>query len=265
MPTISSSLGMQDFFTTTLSAAVSDASDLTIYLNSVPTQTEGYLVIDYSNSTKREIIFYNAVGANYVTCPADGRGQGGTTAQAHDLGADVRMNMVSGYFDGITSGLAIDSSAIKTAHIADAQITNAKLSTTAGETGGAWKAWTPTWANLTIGNATQDCKYTQIGKTIHFRCVITLGNTSSVGTNPTFTLPVASNAAYLFTPCGSSRCQDTSGAWYLGTVYANGSTGQPIIYNTSGSWIASAGLSATNPFTWTNTDVMYLTGTYEAA
>jgi len=104
MPTISTNIGMQDFFTTTLSAAVSDATDLTIYLNSVPTETEGYLVIDYSNSSKREIIFYNAVGANYVAVPADGRGQGSTTAQAHDLGADVRMNMVSGYFDVLKDG-----------------------------------------------------------------------------------------------------------------------------------------------------------------
>ena len=84
MPTISENLAMQDFFTTTLSSAITDGSQLTIYLNNVPTATEGYLVIDYSNSTKREIIFYNAVGANYVTCPSDGRGQGGTTAQAHD-------------------------------------------------------------------------------------------------------------------------------------------------------------------------------------
>ena len=104
MPTPTSSLGMQDFFTTTLSAAVTDANQLTIYLNSVPTNTEGYLVIDYANSTTREIIFYSAVGANYVTVPADGRGQGGTTAQAHDLGADVRQNMVSGYWDALKNG-----------------------------------------------------------------------------------------------------------------------------------------------------------------
>lgn len=103
-PVISSNLGMQDFFTTTLSAAVTDGSALTIYLNNVPTKTEGYLVIGYSNSTKREIIFYNAIGANYVTCPADGRGQGDTTAQPHDLGADIRMNMVSGYWDALKNG-----------------------------------------------------------------------------------------------------------------------------------------------------------------
>lgn len=104
MPTITQNIGMQDFFTTTLSSAITDGNQLTIYLNNVPTETEGFLVLDYANSTKREIIFYNAVGANHVTCPADGRGQGNTTAQAHDLGADVRMNMVSGYFDVLKDG-----------------------------------------------------------------------------------------------------------------------------------------------------------------
>src|SRR5207253_1317172 len=34
---------------------------------------------------------------------------------------------------------------------------------------GAWQSWTPTWTNLTVGNAVQACKYIQIGKTVHFR------------------------------------------------------------------------------------------------
>jgi hypothetical protein len=127
MPTPTSSLGMQDFFTTTLSAAVTDANQLTIYLNSVPTNTEGYLVIDYANSTMREIIFYSAVGANYVTVPADGRGQGGTTAQAHDLGADVRQNMVAGYHDGLKNLTTVPDSKVLTRHIADANVTIPKI------------------------------------------------------------------------------------------------------------------------------------------
>jgi len=124
----SSALGMQDFFTTTLSAAVTDANQLTIYLNSVPTNTEGYLVIDYANSTMREIIFYSAVGANYVTVPADGRGQGGTTAQAHDLGADVRMNMTSGYFEALKDGTALSDGVVTEPKIAAGAVTPTKTS-----------------------------------------------------------------------------------------------------------------------------------------
>ena len=49
-------------------------------------------------------------------------------------------------------------------------VTNAKLSTTAGEPGGAWKAWTPTFTGLTVGaGGTLTCAYTQIGKTVHGR------------------------------------------------------------------------------------------------
>jgi hypothetical protein len=152
---------MQDFFTTTLSAAVTDANQLTIYLNSVPTNTEGYLVIDYANSTMREIIFYSAVGANYVTVPADGRGQGGTTAQAHDLGADVRQNMVAGYHDGLKNLTTVPDSKVLTRHIADANVTDTKLSTSAILLG-----MTQITSDFTTSTINQDVDITNLAVTV---------------------------------------------------------------------------------------------------
>ena len=86
---------IDNLFSTTLSSAISD-SDTTIYLNSVPTNaTEGFLVIDADNSSKREVVYFNAVGANYVSCPAsNGRGQAGTSATSHNSGATVKMNVL---------------------------------------------------------------------------------------------------------------------------------------------------------------------------
>jgi hypothetical protein len=97
-------LGAQNFFSTTLSAAI-DASDTTIYLDSVPTPTEGYLVISSASASKREVIYYTSKGANFVTCPATGgRGVGNTTAQSHDQGETVEMNMVAQYFEALQDG-----------------------------------------------------------------------------------------------------------------------------------------------------------------
>lgn len=90
---------LDNLFSTTLANAIT-ASDLTIYLNAVPTNaTEGFLVLDTNNATKREVIYYNAVGANYVSCPAlGGRGQAGTSAQSHDAGAAVKQNFLREHF-----------------------------------------------------------------------------------------------------------------------------------------------------------------------
>lgn len=91
MATPTSNLTPNNYFSSTLSSPIS-ASDTTIPLNAVPSGSEGYLVID-EGTTSKEIIFYNSVGANFVTCPdvSTGRGVGGTTAVGHASGAVVKQ------------------------------------------------------------------------------------------------------------------------------------------------------------------------------
>jgi len=93
---------LQNFFRTTLASSIT-ATDTTIPLNTAPTKTKGYLVIDPSNSSKREIIYYTSVSGNNVICPdaATGRGVGGTTAQSHSSGAEVIMAFVAEHYDNI--------------------------------------------------------------------------------------------------------------------------------------------------------------------
>jgi hypothetical protein len=105
-PTTTSSLTMQDFFSTTLSSGIT-ALDTVIPLNAVPNGTEGFLVIDQDNSA-REIIYYSTKGGSSVTCPsaATGRGQGGTTVGTHLAGATVKLNVVSQYWKELQNGNA---------------------------------------------------------------------------------------------------------------------------------------------------------------
>ena len=100
-------LGFQNFYTTTLSSGIT-ATDTTIYLNSLPTPTEGYLVIEPDSSTNKEIIYYTSKGANFVTLPsiAAGRGVGATTAVSHNSGVTCQMNVVAEHFEALQDGTA---------------------------------------------------------------------------------------------------------------------------------------------------------------
>ena len=60
----------------------------------------------------------------------------------------------------------------------------------------AWTTWSPTLANLTLGNAVQTARYRRLGQTVDWYWQFTLGTTSAVGTAPSFTLPVAPASTY---------------------------------------------------------------------
>jgi hypothetical protein len=113
-------LGFQNFFTTTLASGIT-ASDTTIYLNSLPTPSEGYLVIEPDSSTNKEIIYYTSKGANFVTLPsvAAGRGVGGTTALSHSSGVTVQMNVVAEQFEALQDGTAFAVGGIGASAYAD--------------------------------------------------------------------------------------------------------------------------------------------------
>ncbi len=92
-------LSYQNKFSTTLSAGIT-ASDTTISLTSLPTPSEGYLVIEPDSSTAWEEIYYTSKTGSAVVCPsaAAGRGQNGSTAASHSSGATVRMDTTAGMF-----------------------------------------------------------------------------------------------------------------------------------------------------------------------
>lgn len=123
-----SSLGFENFFSTTLNGAISD-TDLTINLNSVPTPSEGFLVIEPDNASKREVVYYTSKGASSVTAPSgagNGRGYDGTTATSHSDGATVIMAPVAAMFEALQDLSAVADGQVSTAKIADDAVTDAK-------------------------------------------------------------------------------------------------------------------------------------------
>jgi microcystin-dependent protein len=94
-------VSIQNFYVDSLKEDLA-AGDTVIYLNEAPAVSEGYLVISPNDPSKREIIYYTSLNSQLgtVTCPSviDGRGLGGTTAQAHSLGEMVKMNITAEYW-----------------------------------------------------------------------------------------------------------------------------------------------------------------------
>ena len=113
---------LEDFFVTTLSEDLTSSST-TINLATVPADvSKGYLVIEPSSATKREVIHFTSVGAATVTAADDttdgsdatGRGcEGSITAGAntsHDQGAAVIISSVKQYWERFADAFDADHS-----------------------------------------------------------------------------------------------------------------------------------------------------------
>lgn len=144
-----------------------------------------------------------------------------------------------------------------------AEITNFMLAAT-----GAWTSYTPTTANLTIGNGTLTAQYRRLGKTLDFQIKFTFGSTSAVSGSPTFTFPAGMSVASFY---GSN--QDPV-AWVLLTDAGTTNRGGFVLvdnvnqrlqvwcYTTTGTLTA---INATTPQTWATGDIIALGGTIQLA
>lgn len=88
----------ENFVDTTLTSDIT-ADALDIFLDNVPTQDEGTLVIDPDSADNREIIYYSSKTATKVVCPANGRGYDNTTNTTHTAGTRVIMAPIADWFN----------------------------------------------------------------------------------------------------------------------------------------------------------------------
>ena len=162
----------QNFYVTKLREAC-DAVATTIYVDTVPSITEGTLVIEYANSTKHEIIHFTGVSGYGLTgCT---RGLEGTTAQSHSAGVDVRQNLTAGMIDKIINGV------ITTENIADGAVTADKIDFT------TLKRWSPDYANKSSTNLFSSSTSATMTGNGFIEYEINYYNTSSA---PTLTLKI---------------------------------------------------------------------------
>jgi hypothetical protein len=102
---------------------------------------------------------------------------------------------------------------------------------------------------------------------VHYRFTFTLGSTSTVGSPPSFTLPVAAAAAVTTAmSIGDARLTDAGTADYRGAVWPTSTTvAKLMVNNAAGTYLAHADVSTVIPHAWAVSDVMAAWGTYEAA
>lgn len=131
----------------------------------------------------------------------------------------------------------------------------------------AWVSWTPSWTNLTVGNATQASRYRQIGKVVIAQVRLTWGSTTSTSGLISITLPITSVSLTANDYIGEGTMIDASpGAEYNGTAqWLTTTTCRLTVQNSAGTYLAQAATSSTIPFTWTTSDRITFTLIYEAA
>ena len=145
-----------------------------------------------------------------------------------------------------------------------AEATGMKWAT--ASSGGTYTDYTPTFTNFTIGNGTINyARYVQIGKFIQAYGKVTLGSTSSMGTNPSMSLPVTATSNSSGT-MGNAVITDTGTASYQSFVNYSSTTAATIqVSKTDGTYGQTTAIGATTPFTWTSTDIFTWSFQYEAA
>jgi len=124
-----------------------------------------------------------------------------------------------------------------------------------------WKAFTPSWTNLTVGaGGAVDAAYSIIGKTVFVRVQFTFGTGSAISGRVSFNnLPYA---AKIGTSC-VGHILDANVGWYKADIYAASTTCYVDALTAGGTYVAQAYFSSTIPMTWVSTDMFGFTITYE--
>ena len=128
-------------------------------------------------------------------------------------------------------------------------------------------AYTPTFANFTLGNGTVDTSYVQVQKLVQVSVTITLGSTSSMTGQITVSKPVTgAGGAGLNTYVGVARLSDAGTGVRVGAI-RNDATGNVSVraLDAAGTYLTEVNISSTVPFTWATNDVLFLSFVYEAA
>jgi len=137
---------------------------------------------------------------------------------------------------------------------------------------GTYTAYTPTFANVTVGNGTSGARYSRVNNVVNYYGYFAFGTTSAVTGIVNIDLPVAARAIYGTInglPMGDLQMYDSSVAtWFKGEVFSIGSTTtvRTRVWTTSGTnLISNTSANTTLPFTWTTSDQFLWNIRYEAA
>lgn len=133
----------------------------------------------------------------------------------------------------------------------------------------AWSTYTPTLANIVLGNGQIAGFYKKIGRMVHFYVQYVQGSTGSMGSNPTYSLPVAASSRYSSSTrdvIGRVAVLDSGTANFGGiSFWVSSTTAALQVWNSGGTYLTANSFTLTVPMTWTTNDAWFAWGTYESA
>lgn len=190
----------------------------------------------------------------------------GTGLSGGGTSGDVTLtNTVATTFDAkgdLIAGTGADTFAKLTVGANDRILMAASGETTGLKWAGEWETWTPTYQSITVGNGTVIARKRLIGKTCEIFFQLTLGSTSSIGTNPVVYLPHdyknpfgTGNGYYIK---GSTVYPAFGSCAFLSAFYFQ-------VINASGTYGIANYCNATVPFSWGNGDIINFNFSYEVA
>lgn len=152
------------------------------------------------------------------------------------------------------------TAALMNTHIRD----NLKALGDAWTSWGTGASWTASTTNPAIGNGTWEGKYLQAGKFVKFSIQITMGTTTTYGTgNWQLAFPVPETARR-WTFQGVARDESATNSYdVIVERTASGILTVRCDPLTAGNPLRSA--TSAIPFAWASTDVLHISGEYEAA
>tara|TARA_R100001129_G_scaffold150670_1_gene112817 strand:+ start:989 stop:1459 length:471 start_codon:yes stop_codon:yes gene_type:complete len=135
---------------------------------------------------------------------------------------------------------------------------------------GDWTSYTPTWTELTIGNATQDFKYAEVNGIVVVSGRLVWGSTTAITGNIRVTVPVtAANTQKLANGTDFRFIDASGGLYYVGGGRALNTTGVYVYsYNAASTTVKLTSIhDGTAPFAnpWTTSDEIIMWSAYEAA
>lgn len=137
----------------------------------------------------------------------------------------------------------------------------------------AWDTWNPTLTGrLDEGDWTETGVYIRIGDVIHFQLTLVATAAAPMGggaADAIFSLPVTSTALTGTADkmnIGTGTLFDATGATYhCSVVLGSTTTAKLKLFVTDAARSAQTAITSTDPFTWTTSDEINVSGTYRAA
>lgn len=135
---------------------------------------------------------------------------------------------------------------------------------------GAWTSYTPSWTNVTIGNAIVNANYTTIGKFTTVRISVVWGTGTSASGNIIFSLPVTAvaiggTANVGFIGYGTMYDVSAGAVFSSNLTMPSTSTAQVVVLAANGTWLQPSNANSTTPAPWANTDEWNWTITYQSS